>query len=222
MTGAERTTIETANDPLPAYLAPADPGLEGRPAVIVVQEYWGLVPHIEDVCRRLAAEGFTAVAPDLYRGRLAEEPDEARKLSMELDRDRAAEDLRAEVGWLLDRGASSVGAVGFCMGGGLVWTLAHTEDRLGAAVAFYGLSEVRGLRRRAPLLAHYGTADRFPPQQIEELRAQLGSDELPGEVVAYEGAPHAFFNDTRDDAYRAGPARAAWESTLTFLREHLG
>jgi carboxymethylenebutenolidase len=221
MTGGERTTIETAGNPLPAYLATADPGLVGRPATIVVQEYWGLVPHIEEVCRRLAVEGFTAVAPDLYRGRLAEEPDEARKLSMELDRDRAVEDLRAVVGWLLDRGASSVGAVGFCLGGGLVWTLAHTEDRLGAAVAFYGLSEVRGLRRRAPLLAHYGTEDRFPPEQIEELRTKLASDGLPGEVVTYDGAPHAFFNDERD-SYRPEAARTAWERTLAFLREHLG
>jgi carboxymethylenebutenolidase len=220
MADGERTTIETAGDPLPVYLATADPGLEGRPAAIVIQEYWGLVPHIEDVCRRLAAEGITAAAPDLYRGPLAEEPGEARKLSMEFDRDRAAEDLRAVVGWLLDRGASSVGAVGFCMGGGLVWTLAHTEDRLGAAVAFYGLSEVRGLRRRAPLLAHYGTADRFPPEQIEELRAQLASDGLPGEVITYEGAPHALFNDSRE-SYRPGVARAAWERTLAFLGEHL-
>jgi carboxymethylenebutenolidase len=220
MTGGERTTIETAGDPLPAYLATPDPGLEGRAATIVVQEFWGLVPHIEDVCRRLAAEGFTAVAPDLYRGRLAEEPDEARKLSMELDRDRAADDLRAVVGWLVDRGASSVGSVGFCLGGGLVWTLAHTEDRLGAAVVFYGLAEVHGLRRRAPLLAHYGTADRFPPEQIEEIRTRLASDGLPGEVVTYEGAPHAFFNDSRE-SYRPGPARAAWERTLAFLRDHL-
>jgi carboxymethylenebutenolidase len=222
MTGGERTTIETAGDPLPAYQATADPGLERPPAMIVVQEYWGLVPHIEEVCRRLAAEGFTAVAPDLYRGRLAEEPDEARKLSMELDRDRAVEDLRAVVGWLLDRGnASSVGAVGFCMGGGLVWTLAHTEDRLEAAVVFYGLSEVRGLRRRAPVLAHYGTADRFPPEQIEELRTNLALEGLPGEVITYEGAPHAFFNDSRG-SYRPEAARAAWERTLAFLREHLG
>ena len=106
------------------------------------------------------------------------------------------------------------------MGGGLVWMLAHTEDRLGAAVAFYGLSEIRGLRRRAPLLAHYGTADRFPPEQIEELRAQLASDGPPGEVVTYEDAPHAFFNDSRE-SYRPEAARAAWERTLAFLRQHL-
>jgi carboxymethylenebutenolidase len=224
MAGGERTTIETAGDPLPAYLATADPGLEGRPATIVVQEYWGLVPHIEDVCRRLAAEGITAVAPDLYRGRLAEEPDEARKLSMELDRDRAVEDLRAVVGWLLDRGASSVGAVGFCMGGGFVLLLAAQQDgRVSAAVPYYGVgsaipSTYEGLT--AAVQGHYGERDDFYPAddaraQAEQIRRESGAEV---EFHFYD-AGHAFHNDTNAlGTYSEGDARLAWSRTVDFLR----
>jgi carboxymethylenebutenolidase len=216
----ERPILEAPGGSLPAFLAAPDEQPPG-PAVVVIQEWWGLVPHIEDVSRRLAGEGFTAVAPDLYRGRQTDEPDEARKLAMDLDREAALVDLAWTVGRLLDGRATAVGAMGFCMGGGLVWSLAHREDRLGAAVVFYGLADERGRLLRCPLLAHYGTADRYPQDQLEALRRELAAEGPEAELLTYDGAPHAFFNDTRP-SFRPEAASEAWERTVEFLRRHLG
>ncbi len=128
--------------PLPCFLARADDF--PNPSVVVVQEWWGLNDQIRGVARRLAGERYTAIVPDLYRGAVVEHPDEARKLAMELDRPRAVADLRAAVGWLLEHGVPTIGAMGFCMGGGLVWALAVDDDRLNAAVPFYGRADLEG------------------------------------------------------------------------------
>jgi carboxymethylenebutenolidase len=217
----ERPTIDAPGGPLPAHLATAD-GWPRGPAVVVVQEWWGVDAHIHDVARRFAAEGFTALAPDLYRGRQAGEPDDARKLAMELDWSDSLAGLRSSVGWLLDHGATAVGAVGFCMGGSLVWALAHEDERLSAAVPFYGASAGEGGELRCPLMAHFGQSDHsIPPEKIERIRAHLSGQRYAHRIFVYEGAGHAFFNDTRA-SYRPDAAALAWERTLEFLRNELG
>src|SRR3954469_5282942 len=121
----------------------ATPSSGSGPGVVVIQEWWGLVPHIEDVCDRFAAEGFTALAPDLYHGESTTEPDEAGKLMMALNLDRAAKDLSASIDWLLaseDVRGDGIGVVGFCMGGGLALVVAtQRPDAVQAVVPFYGV-----------------------------------------------------------------------------------
>jgi carboxymethylenebutenolidase len=218
--GAERVELDLTTGSMPCFLASPD-GWPPGPAVVVIQEYWGLNAQIEGVARRFAGEAFAAIAPDLYRGQQPTEPDDARKLAMELDRGRAADDVREVVGWLLARGATKVGVTGFCMGGGICWTLAQTEPRLSAAVPFYGGVEFGGGERAVvPFQAHYGTHDRFPEEMLEAIREH--TPDAPGsELHLYEGAGHAFMNEERE-SYRPDAAELAWSRTIEFLREHLG
>ena len=208
-----------------AFAAPAS----GRgPAVVVIQEWWGLVPHIEDLVDRFAAEGFAAVAPDLYHGKVTKSPDEAQKLLMELDVDRAERDIAAAGEWLLSRpecSSGSYGVVGFCMGGALAQFTATKEDKVGAAISFYG-----GFRKvtpdwsnlNAPLLLIYGGEDKgVPPEQGQKLADQLKSAGKKVELVVYPGAGHAFFNDARKEVYKPDAAADAWRRVLAFFREHL-
>jgi carboxymethylenebutenolidase len=210
---------------LTGYLArPADG--EPRAAVIVIQEWWGLDEHIQDLTRRFAAEGFVALAPDLYKGQVATEPDEARKLVMELDMAAAVVEIDQGIAFLLAQeyvAGDKAGVVGFCMGGGLALQLAVASDRVGAAVPFYGtlLEPEQAAQVQAPVQAHYGTEDRFDLDALAEM-GQIIEDEAgqPSEVYTYEGAPHAFLNDTAA-SYRPEAAAEAWERTLAWFREHL-
>jgi carboxymethylenebutenolidase len=210
---------------LTGYLArPADG--EPRAAVIVIQEWWGLDEHIQDLTRRFAAEGFVALAPDLYKGQVATEPDEARKLVMELDMAEAVAEIDQGIAFLLEQeyvSGDKAGVVGFCMGGGLALQLAVNSERVGAAVPFYGnlLEPEQAAQVQAPVQAHYGTEDRFDLDALEEM-GQIIEEEAgqPSEVYIYEGAPHAFLNDTAA-SYRPEAAAEAWERTLAWFRQHL-
>lgn len=209
----------------PAYLA--QPEEDGQhPGVIVLQEWWGLVPHIEEVARRFAAEGFVALAPDLYHGQKVDEPDEARKLAMALDRERAVAEIRAAVRYLQQMeevAPRQIGVVGWCMGGGLALATAADEEELGAVVVFYGrpLAAEDVGRIRAPVLGLYGSEDRgISTDAVREFERQLQAQQIAHEIHIYEGAHHAFFNDTRA-AYDATAAEDAWRRTLAWFRQHL-
>lgn len=209
------------------YLAAPESG--AGPGVVVLQEWWGLVPHIKDVCDRFAAEGFVALAPDLYHGEQTRSPDEAGKLMMALDIARAERDMRGAVGFLLSREGvrgESVGTVGFCMGGVLSLYAASKNRRVGACVVFYGIHpkvepDLGSLR--APVLGIYAEKDQFVPpaaaRALEERLKALGKD---AEFHVYPGTDHAFFNDTRPEVHDAEAAADAWRRTLDFLRRHLG
>jgi carboxymethylenebutenolidase len=210
---------------LMGYLA--QPAGEGSwPAVIVIQEWWGLNEHIKDVTRRFAAEGFVALAPDLYHGVVVSEPNEARKLVMELDTPAAVGEIRSAVDYLQAQdfvAGAKVGITGFCMGGGLTLQTALVEDDLGAAVPFYGspLSAVDAARVTAPLQGHYGSEDGgIPVSAVKTMEEGLDAAGIPNEIYVYEGAQHAFFNDTRS-SYDPEAAAQAWERTLTWFREYL-
>jgi carboxymethylenebutenolidase len=200
--------------------------------LIVIQEWWGLVPHIKEVCDRFAAEGFTALAPDLYHGTKTTEPDEAGKLLMTLNLDQAAKDMGGAVDHLLQsdrvRG-EGVGVTGFCMGGGLALLLAvQRPDAVRAAVPFYGFIPWESAapdwsRLKASVLGHYGELDEFfSPEKATELATTLKDLGKDVELHFYDGAQHAFFNDARPEAYDEHAASTAWIRTLEFLRSKLG
>jgi carboxymethylenebutenolidase len=211
------------------YFAPAEGG--SGPGVLVIQEWWGLVPHITDICDRFAAEGFSALAPDLYRGTTTTEPDEAGKLMMALNLERAARDLRGAADHLLGLDAvtgSAVGVTGFCMGGGLTLVAACAmPDVVAAAVPWYGLipwpdAEPDWSAMRARVLGHYAERDGFfTPEAARALEATLVDLGKDATVHIYPGADHAFFNDTRPEVYQEANATLAWDRTIAFLRDTL-
>jgi carboxymethylenebutenolidase len=210
------------------YLA-APPTGTGVP-LVVIQEWWGLVPHITDVCDRFAAEGFLALAPDLYRGESTSEPDEAGKLMMALNMAQAAKDLSGAVDEVSVRsGGDFVGITGFCMGGGLALVAAtQRPDKIKACVPWYGLipwpdAQPDWDRLDAAVLGHYAENDGFfTPTAAQELADDLRSRGKDVEIVIHPGVDHAFFNDTRPEVYNAAESLAAWQQTVGFLLTNLG
>jgi carboxymethylenebutenolidase len=206
------------------YLAVPESG--SGPGVVVIQEWWGLTDHIASVADRLAAEGFVALAPDLFGGKVAHDADEATKLMMELPVDQAARDLSGAVDFLISHEAvtsSSVGAIGFCMGGGFVLLLAAQQGtKINAAVSFYGVGPgvpEQFTNLTAPVQGHYGEKDEmYPPDavrdQIEQIRKESG---IEVEAFFYP-AGHAFHNEENAfGTYDAEAAKLAWSRAIQFL-----
>ncbi len=207
----------------------ASPAGSSGPGVVVIQEWWGLVDHIKDVCDRLAAEGFVALAPDLYHGKKVSEPDEAGKLMMALEIDRAAKDMSGAVDEVASRSSGDgVGVIGFCMGGGLALLVASKRpDKVRAVVPFYGVvppgvnldyAELSGA-----VLGHYaGRDESASPDSARGLVRTLreaGNNDVA--IHIYPDSDHAFFNDTRPEVYDAEASALAWQRTLEFLHSHL-
>jgi len=218
--------LEGAGGAARGYLAL--PAAGRGPGVLVLHEWWGLVPHVQDVCDRLAREGFVALAPDLYRGACTGDPDEAGRLMMHLELPRAATDLDAAVTTLLGHGAvtgAKLGAIGFCMGGQLALLAATRNRRIGAVVDFYGIHpavtlDFSGLE--AAVLGLFAERDAFvPPEAAKQLEAALRQAGKRASIRIFPGVGHAFFNDARADAYDAAAAAEAWRDTLSFLRAEL-
>jgi carboxymethylenebutenolidase len=210
-----------------AETAHASPDV-GAPGVIVLQEWWGLVDHVKDVCDRLAAAGFHALAPDLYAGRSTTKPDEAGKLMMALDiaaTERALRGavarLRAEPGVAGDK----VGVIGFCMGGQLALFAAAANPGIGACVDFYGIHpsvSVDFAKLEAPVLGFFAEHDAFVDgRAVAALVSALAEAGKRFEIHRYLDARHAFFNDSRPEVYHPGHAADAWQKTLAFFRSHL-
>jgi carboxymethylenebutenolidase len=198
------------------------------PGVLVIQEWWGLVDHIRDVCDRFSREGFVALAPDLYRGERAGDPDAAGRLMLGLEIPRAARDLDGAAGALLGHEAvvgSRLGAIGFCMGGQLALFAATRNPRIGAVVDFYGIHPNVTLdldRISAPVLGIFAERDAFvTPEAARKLEADLRGAGKRARFEIYPGVEHAFFNDSRPDVYDAKAAARAWSETLAFLRAEL-
>jgi len=180
------------------------------------------------VAERFAREGFTALAPDLYHGQAADEPDEARKLAMALDATRAVQEIAAAARYLkkLDNVTPKmIGTVGWCMGGGLsLSTAAHNADLIGAAVAFYGRPLTAGdtAKLQAPVLGLYAEHDHsIPVEAVHAFEEELKKHHTPHEIHLYPGVQHAFFNNTRPHIYNAAAAGDAWQKTLAWFREYL-
>jgi carboxymethylenebutenolidase len=198
------------------------------PAVVVIQEWWGLVPHIKDVTDRFAKEGFVALAPDLYHGKTTTSPDEAGRLLMEMDTERAGREIAAAGAYLLNRpecASKSFGVVGFCMGGALAQFAATSNPSVGAAVSFYGGFKkvpIRWENLSCPILMIYGEIDEsVPASEAKPLEDKLKALGKKVETIIFRGAPHGFFNDTRPGVYREECAVDAWQRTVAHFRAHL-
>lgn len=222
----EKVTFTSNDHTCEGYLARPETG--SGPAVVVIQEWWGLVPHIEDLVERFAREGFLALAPDLYHGKATTSPNDAGKMLMELDGERARKEISGAGAFLLQQpecSSQKFGVVGFCMGGALAQYTA-TEDRaVGAAVSFYGGFKevpVKWEKLEAPIIMIYGGEDKsVPASQGEELKTRLEEMGKDVRVKVYPGVGHAFFNDTRPEVYHPEAAGDAWQETLEFFRSHL-
>lgn len=202
----------------------------GGPGVVVIQEWWGLDSHITDVVDRFAIEGFVALAPDLYHGQETGEPDEADKLMMGMEIERVARDMKGAVDYLSVHPAvtsSGVGAVGFCMGGGLVLWLACMSEKVVAAVPFYGAApwpeaSPNFKNAVAAFQGHYAEHDDWAgPEVARELERQLQGLGLTAEFFVYPGTRHAFFNDDRPGDHDPGASELAWQRTIEFFRTRL-
>jgi carboxymethylenebutenolidase len=198
------------------------------PGLIVLQEFWGLNQHIKDVTERLASEGFAALAPDMYDGRVTTDPTEARQWLMALDPAEALQKMNGAVECLkstanVDR--DKIGVIGFCMGGFLALNLAcHSRD-IRVATPFYGRIPPDSVLENltAPVLYFFGEQDHhLPAADVDRLEQFINHTGRSGGVVRYPQADHAFFNDTRKEVYREADAKDAWGKALAFLRRYLG
>lgn len=199
--------------------------------LVVIQEWWGLNQQIKEVCDRYAAEGFVALAPDLYRGVETVEPDEAAKMMMALNMEQAAKDMVGAVDYLKGHPAvssSGVGVTGFCMGGGLtLWLATLRPDDVKAAVPYYGLipwpaAQPDYARLQAPIQGHYAENDDFAsPEAVRKLQEQLEGLGKQCEFFIYPGAGHAFTNHHRPEVYHEEHSNTAWVRTIAFFRRHL-
>lgn len=198
------------------------------PGVIVIQEWWGLVDHIKDVCDRLADLGFVALAPDLYGGWIAHDGDEAGEMMQNLPAEEGARQLAGAVDWLLARDevtSQTVGAIGFCMGGGFVLALAAQQgDKVSAAVPFYGVGQgvpgdFSGVT--AAVQGHYAEQDdSFPVEDAREQEQQIREESGADVTYFYYDAPHAFHNDENPQGnHRPEAAALAWDRAVSFLKE---
>jgi carboxymethylenebutenolidase len=203
------------------------------PGLLVIQEWWGLVPQIKRTCDRLAAEGFVALAPDLFRGEIAEhtEMDKANELMQSLPPDRAARDMGAAIDYLLAHEATEghrAGVIGFCMGGMLTLLITALQgDKVAVAVPFYG-APLGGMapdwsNLTASVQGHFAEKDDFfPPDAIKRLEAELKGMGKDGEFIVYPGTGHAFANEENAlGTHDADATKVSWQRAVTFLKSKL-
>lgn len=218
----ETLEFNTANGASSAYVAMPDES-NGK-AVVVIQEWWGLNDHIKDIANRYADEGFTAIAPDLYRGRTAKNPEEAGKMMQEL----AIEDGLNTIESAMEKarelyGVTHFGVTGYCMGGTFALRAACELEGISAAVPFYGdIPEENVLQNlTAPTVFISGTRDQWiNTEKVAALEDATERFELPLQSVKYD-ADHAFFNDTRPEVYNPEAANDAWATAVNFFNNKL-
>jgi len=214
--------VETKGGDTTAYIA--RPNDDTDKAIVLIQEYWGLNDHIKDIAGRYADEGFIAIAPDLYRGKIAKNPNEASKMMQGL----AIKDGIDTIAQTLskareDYGVSHFGITGYCMGGTFALRAACELEGFSAAVPFYGDIPEDGVlsKLRTPTIFVSGTRDGWiNPEKVARLEDAAERYELPVHSVKYD-ADHAFFNDTRPEVYDETAARDAWALAIAFFKEKL-
>ena len=212
------------------YLAEPKQGA-AAPGIVVIQEWWGLNDQIRGVADKIAAAGYRALVPDLYRGKVTVEAKEAEHLMSGLNfADAAAQDVRGAVQHLKSSGSAKVGVTGFCMGGALTLLSAANVPEADAEVVWYGyppLEFVDASKIKTPLMAHWATQDQaFPIGKVDELEKKLSAAGVSFEFHRYR-AKHAFANETADSKklpivqHDPHAAQAAWKRTLDFFAQHL-
>jgi carboxymethylenebutenolidase len=206
-------------------VAPAGGGR--APAVVLIQEWWGLNGQIRDVALKLAGEGFLVAIPDLYHGRWTVDPGEAEQLMRALDWEVALDEIGGAASLLAGHPASNghVGVVGFCLGGALALAAATQVPELKAVVPFYGIppeGKFDFKKVTAPILGHFASQDEWVrADKAEALASELSQRGQSFELHVYE-AGHAFAHEARRDVYVPEAAKLAWSRTFAFLHEHLG
>jgi carboxymethylenebutenolidase len=219
-------SLRSGKDSLGAYFI--EPKGKGPfPGVVVIQEWWGLNDQIKGVADRLASEGFAAIVPDLYHGKVATDPEKAHELMRGLEETVALADLGAAMDHLRslpEVGKGKIGSVGFCMGGGLSLRLALRRSDLAGAVMFYGSPETDPALLKSvacPVLGLFGEDDQgIPREKVEAMAKGLQEVGKGAEVKIYPKAGHAFFNETRP-SYSPEAASDAWKRTLAFFQARL-
>lgn len=220
----ETLNFNTANGTTTAFVATPDEIGEDTKSVILVQEWWGLNEHIKDIATRYANEGFIAVAPDLYRGKLATNPQEAGKYMQELQLEDGLNTIAEAIKTASEKyGKKEFAITGYCMGGTYALQAACKLEHIHAAAPFYGDTPdeftLKGLK--CPVLFISGTKDGWiNTEKVAELERVAKANLLPIESVAYE-ADHAFFNDTRPEVYDEEAAKDAWKRVLEFFGKNL-
>lgn len=223
---ADTAMVRLAGDGPRAFVA-YPPGDHAAPAILVVHEWWGLNAQIRRLARRLAQQGYVAIVPDLYHGQVAGSAEGAHELMRGLDDERTAADIDGALAWLRaqprTRG-SRIGAIGFCMGGGIALQTALRSDALAAVVMFYGSPETDAARiakLSAPLMGHFGGTDRgIPTERVAAFEKALKEAGKNAQIFVYPGAGHAFANDERD-SFHPDASRQAWARTMDFLQKQL-
>ncbi|MBN7807388.1 dienelactone hydrolase family protein [Agrobacterium rosae] len=225
---AQDVTYPGANGEMKGYLVTPKDVSKPLGSVIVIHENRGLNAHIRDVARRMALEGFAALAPDFLspQGGTPSDEDKAREMFSGLDMNATVANAEATRLWLTKRDGSNgkVGAVGFCWGGGLVNRFATKSQGLNAGVAYYGAQppaeDVPAIK--APLMLHYGGLDERINAGIDAYRKALEANGKTFEIFVYDGVNHAFNNDTSSARYDKAAADLAWSRTVDFFRKNLG
>jgi carboxymethylenebutenolidase len=198
-----------------------------RPALLLIHEWWGLNEHIDSIAARYANEGYVVLAPDLYGGQVTKDPEEAGRLMQALEAEKGLRILNGAVDFLKATegvDANRIGVTGFCMGGTFALLLACKNEYIKASAPFYGDVPQEDVLKdlKAPVL-FIGAENDFwiTSEKLTRLSDALANYEKLGEVKIYSGVGHAFFNDTRPDAYDADAAKAAWNEVNRFFAGYL-
>lgn len=219
----ETVKYKSGNETVSGYLAlPATPGK--HPALVVIHEWWGLVPWVKDQADKFAEQGYVALAVDLYRGKSTDQPSQARELVSSLPPKRAMRDLKAAFNYLAARPdvePNKIGDVGWCFGGGWALRLATHEPRLAACAINYGelTTDASALGAiHCPVLGNFGALDRnITPEKVHQFEIAMRRAGKSLNAKIYAGAPHAFENPNNKTGYRPRAAANAWERMVTFF-----
>jgi len=226
---AEEVTYATIdNKPIKGYLSMPEQASGSLPGIIVIHEWWGLNDNIRTMTRKLAGEGYTALAVDLYNGQVASTPDSAQALMREAmqDEETGKENLRQAYAYLSDElNAPKIGVVGWCFGGGWSLTVALTmPDKIDATVIYYGrlVTDADQLAPLSmPIMGNFGAEDHgIPPGTLREFESALDSLGKTNDIKIYDGAGHAFANPS-GTRYQPKAAQDAWQRTLNFFNKYL-
>lgn len=223
----ETVQFKNGNETIDGFLAlPEGPG--AHPGIIVIHEWWGLNDWVKEQAEKLAAQGYVALAVDLYRGKVATDASQAHELMRGLPQDRGVSDLKAAVTYLISRKevkADRIGSIGWCMGGGFSIQLAVHDPRLRACVINYGAlpTDPNDLQQiGAAVLGNFGAEDHgITVADVEAFRKGMTSANRAFDVKEYPGAGHGFMNQNNKDGYRPEAAADAWARTLNFFKSVL-
>jgi carboxymethylenebutenolidase len=219
MTNTQRVTFpSSAGEASGVLVAPAAAGTTKPPAVVVLQEWWGVNEQIQSVAQRYADAGFVALVPDLYHGQVAKDAEEAGRMMKALDFGKAVQEIAGAVAFLRERSNGKVAVTGYCLGGALSFASAVNIRGLAAVVPFYGLpGDLDWSKVDAPIQAHFAKHDDWATVAgAQKVKAAVT---VPMELHIYD-AQHAFANDRRPEVHNPEAAKQAWTHALTFLRAH--